>query len=852
MANSGTNIAQAYVQIIPSAQGIAGSISSAISGEASSAGTSSGTTLGKKLAAAAVGAISGAAIGKAIGSSITEGSNLQQSIGGIETLFKDSASKVEEYASKAFQTTGMSANTYMENVTGFSASLLQGMGGDTSKAADVANTAMTDMSDNANKMGTSIDSITYAYQGFAKQNYTMLDNLKLGYGGSAEEMARLVNDTKVMGDGVEYTAKTVKDVPFDKIIEAIHSAQTELGITGTTAKEASTTFSGSFSMMKASWQDFLGNLALGNDMTEPMQNLMDSVSNFLTNNFFPMLKNILDQLPTVIGNFSTMIQPYLPDLVNAAVQIITALITGLIQNLPLLINGIGQIFTAVIGALSQLDWGAIGSEVMTAIGNAFQTNAPATIAIFAGIGLMLVNSLAPAVSGISTVFGGIASKLGGLGSAASSAAAPISSASSSVGSLSQNALGIVAVGAGILLAAVGLALLAQSAIAISQAGPGAAVAMVLMIAAIAAMALGAAALAPALTAGAVGLVAFGAGVALVGAGIFLATAGVALLATQLPTIVTFGAPAAMVIAKIGAALLAFAPGALAAGAATGVLAAGFAAGTIAIAAFLAATALTVIGVAALDAAMLILAATVAGIAGSASSASNSLQTMVGAVDVVQTGLDALGDIATDVIGAIASVFQDSAPNIQQAALLLVTGVNTSIVAGSAMINASLVMINVIVSQQMQKMQNTIKSSLVQIMSAFANTKLQFRQSNIVLPHFSMSGAFDPKTKEVPTVKVSWYQSAMESGIILNGATIFGASGNTLLGGGEAGSEAVIGVRTLDGLIRSSVSSGIQNGIDSGNASNGGDTIIPVYIGNEQIDRIVVTANKRNALRSGGR
>lgn len=173
---SGTNIGKAYVQIVPTAKGIKGAITQAMGDESTQAGRLSGTQLANAMKVA----ISVAAIGKAISASINAGADLQQSIGGIETLFKDSADKVKEYASQAFKTTGLSANEYMENVTGFSASLLQSLGGDTQKAAEIANTAMIDMADNSNKMGTSMELIQNAYQGFAKQNYTMLDNLKLG------------------------------------------------------------------------------------------------------------------------------------------------------------------------------------------------------------------------------------------------------------------------------------------------------------------------------------------------------------------------------------------------------------------------------------------------------------------------------------------------------------------------------------------------------------------------------------------------------------------------------------------------------------------------------------------------
>lgn len=285
-----TELGQAYVQIMPSAKGISGMIKNAIAPEASAAGQSAGMTIGSSIASIATKVIAAAGIGKAFSAAISEGANLQQSLGGIDTLFKDSAEKVKGYANEAFRTAGLSANAYMENVTGFSASLLQSLGGDTAKAADVANMAMIDMSDNANKMGTSMDRIQDAYQGFAKQNYTMLDNLKLGYGGTKTEMERLLADAEKL-TGVKYDINNLADV-----YQAIHAIQGQLDITGTTAKEASSTFSGSFAAMKASAQNVLGKLALGENVLPALQALLDTTSTFLFNNFIPMVSNVFSGL----------------------------------------------------------------------------------------------------------------------------------------------------------------------------------------------------------------------------------------------------------------------------------------------------------------------------------------------------------------------------------------------------------------------------------------------------------------------------------------------------------------------------------------------------------------------------
>jgi len=290
-----TELGKAYVQIIPSARGITGMIQKEMGGEVASAGVSSGKSLGSSLISALKGAIAAAGIGKAIGAALSEGAALQQSLGGIDTLFKASAEKVKGFANEAYKTTGLSANAYMENVTGFSASLLQSLGGDTDKAADIANMAMIDMSDNANKMGTSMDSIQVAYQGFAKQNYTMLDNLKLGYGGTKQEMQRLLADAEKL-TGVKYDINNLSDV-----YQAIHAIQENLDITGTTAKEAASTFSGSFESMKAAAQNVLGKLALGENILPSLQALAETTSTFLFNNFFPMIGNIMSGLGVVIS-----------------------------------------------------------------------------------------------------------------------------------------------------------------------------------------------------------------------------------------------------------------------------------------------------------------------------------------------------------------------------------------------------------------------------------------------------------------------------------------------------------------------------------------------------------------------
>ena len=322
-----TELGKAYVQIIPSARGITGMIQKEMGGEVASAGVSSGKSLGSNLIGALKGAIAAAGIGKAIGAALSEGAALQQSLGGIDTLFKASAEKVKGFANEAYKTTGLSANAYMENVTGFSASLLQSLGGDTDKAADIANMAMIDMSDNANKMGTSMESIQTAYQGFAKQNYTMLDNLKLGYGGTKQEMQRLLADAEKL-TGVKYDINNLSDV-----YQAIHAIQENLDITGTTAKEAASTFTGSFNAMKAAAQNVLGKLALGENILPSLQALAETTSTFLFNNFFPMIGNIMSGLGLVLTEgLSSLASQLFGEAFGSAVYDQVGRVTGIFQT----------------------------------------------------------------------------------------------------------------------------------------------------------------------------------------------------------------------------------------------------------------------------------------------------------------------------------------------------------------------------------------------------------------------------------------------------------------------------------------------------------------------------------------
>lgn len=351
-----TQLGKAYVQIIPSAKGISGAIQQELSGQGGlgSAGETMGTSLLGGLKGAVIGGLAtlgiGAAVKQFVSGAISEGAALQQSLGGVETLFKDSAGKVKAYADEAYKSTGLSANKYMENVTGFSASLLSSLHGDTARAAEAANSAMVDMSDNANKFGTDMQSIQYAYQGFAKQNYTMLDNLKLGYGGTKEEMQRLLSDAEKL------TGKHFDISNFADVTEAIHAIQTEMGVTGTTAREAATTFTGSFESMKSAAQNLLGKIALGQNIAPALQSLLSATSTFIFGNFIPMLGNIGKGLITVFSEIGPAIQKALGNGSNfsdTVYQFMASFIYGIIDAIPQVISGFQSLMTGIFDFLKQ-------------------------------------------------------------------------------------------------------------------------------------------------------------------------------------------------------------------------------------------------------------------------------------------------------------------------------------------------------------------------------------------------------------------------------------------------------------------------------------------------------------------
>lgn len=329
--------------------------------------------LGKAASAAiatSVGAAT-AAVGALAKTAVDSYAEFEQLAGGIETLFKDSADIVQNYANNAYKTAGMSANQYMSTVTSFSAKLISDLGGNTEMAAVIADKAITDMADNANKMGTDMTMIQNAYQGFAKQNYTMLDNLKLGYGGTQAEMARLINDSGVLGDTMTVTAETVNSVSFDKIVEAIHVVQTEMGIAGATAAEASSTIEGSVNSMKAAWSNLLVGLA---DDTQSIDVLVDNFVNaFATaaQNIMPRLETTLAGIgtlvekmaPIIVEALPTVIASVVPSFLNAGISMVQSIVEGISSNADSIVQSaidlVGTLLSALIELAPSLLEGAI-------------------------------------------------------------------------------------------------------------------------------------------------------------------------------------------------------------------------------------------------------------------------------------------------------------------------------------------------------------------------------------------------------------------------------------------------------------------------------------------------------------
>ena len=376
--------------------------------------------------------LAGTGVTALLGGSLSAGASMEQSIGGVETLFGADAGAVMANADNAYMSAGLSANEYMETVTSFSASLLQSLGGDTQKAVSMADRAIIDMADNANKMGTDMASIQNAYQGFAKQNYTMLDNLKLGYGGTQEEMERLVREASAMANAQKELGVTVdaNSMSFDNIVNAISVVQKNMGIANATADEAKRTFTGSFNAMKASAKNLLANLALGGDITPSMEQLIGTASTFLFDNALPMIGRVFESLPDAIG---VAIEKGAPKIKQLGGTIVTALKDGLKSVLPAgmaelvdpAFSGIGSTITKAIGFAKSVMQGFIPTiatlaPIVGQIGDLFTSVFPVVGEVIGNCGGFVqsfagtVSGLIPAVSHILTTLLPVVGQIGNL------------------------------------------------------------------------------------------------------------------------------------------------------------------------------------------------------------------------------------------------------------------------------------------------------------------------------------------------------------------------------------------------------------------------------------------------------
>lgn len=448
---SGIELATAYVQVLPSAEGIKGSLSKALEPEADSAGEKTGKSLGNSIGSFIKTAFVALGVGEFIKDTIMKGADLEQSIGGIETLFGTGGRSLEEYAKSvgqsvedvkdkyaaleqseqtmlenakgAWLTAGLSANDYMQQATSFSASLLKGLGGDTAKAAEYAHMAMTDMSDNANKFGTSIELIQNAYQGLAKGNATMLDNLKIGYGGTQTEMLKLAKDMGVVNDSVESFA----DMSFDQAILAIHKMQEELGVTGTTKAEALSTISGSMNALKVAWENLQADMTLGKDLTGDIDAIKDAATAFL-GNIAPALQNIITAVPDVFVSLVDAVGPQLidtgtdmikeiiegignslPMLLPKAVEIVVTLVKGLITSIPSLITAALQLVVGLVTGIMEAI--PVLVAAIPELINSILTTLMEAIPLIIEAGFTLITSLVSDLPGIITTILGIIPEL---------------------------------------------------------------------------------------------------------------------------------------------------------------------------------------------------------------------------------------------------------------------------------------------------------------------------------------------------------------------------------------------------------------------------------------------------------